>query len=67
MARTSLTKALEENRTKKLQTYWDHGGIRGPEPAVSLPSEKVIFDSKHGKVFITLQDLINVVKEILRE
>lgn len=67
MARNSLTKALEENRAKKLEIYWDHGGIRGPEPAVSLPPEKVIFDSKHGRVFITLQDLIGVVKEVLRE
>ncbi len=67
MARKSLVRALEEDRAKKLKTYWDHGGVRGPEPAVSLPSEKILFDSKNGKVFITLQDLISVVKEVLRE
>lgn len=66
MSSYELVRALRNERIIRKRLFTEMGMIPGPEPVIELLPTMVFIDRKDAKFFITLEDLIKVVEDLLQ-
>lgn len=62
MSKQAALRVLQNELILRQMPFWEKGLVPGPQPAIRLPIDKVLVDKEKETLYMTLKDLIEVVR-----